>query len=156
MKKRLRIRKKVLWSWVISYLTIMVIPLIFGVGIYLYALHTTRIAVRTIHEHSILQVRDTFDGTLNDLRKVSYTMASSADKGGLSYREFSQNSDYPLNAAPLQKTISSYRIANDAIEEIYIYFPNNDYILSSISTYKYESIAAQSKRFLGLEREEFD
>ena len=154
-RKKFFIRKRAFWNWVISYLFIMVIPMIFGVAIYVYALNTTKATVQTIYEHSINQARDNFDNTLGDLQRVSYTMASSAYKGGLSVQEFGRNSDYAIYASQLQKTVSSYKMANGMINEIFVYFPANDYILSSSTTYKYGAIAERSETFLGMGEEDF-
>ena len=157
MKKgRFRIQRVVLWSWITSYIAIMIIPLLFGAAIYLYAMRTIKDEIQTIQQQAILQVKYNLESALDNLYKVSYALSSSAYNSGIYvYRE--DNSGYnPLSVAQVQKTMGSYGIANNNIRGIYMYFPENDYLLSSNLTYKYEKIRENSEKFLGLTQDQFE
>lgn len=154
-KKRFHIQKAVWWNWIISYIAIMIIPLLFGVAIYVYAMQTIKDEVQTIQQQAIVQVKYNLETMEDDLYRVSYALSSSAYNIGI-YAERSNIGGYtPLNVVQLQKTMSSYRVANNNISSIYMYFPDNDYILSNVLTYRYEKLGDDSEKFLGLSKEQF-
>lgn len=147
--------KSIWWRWILSYAVIMIIPLLFGMVIYIYALNTIKEEVVTVQEQSIEQVRMGLDNVMDNLYKVSYTLASSAYNSGI-YTERSGEDGYnPLSVRQVQKTMASYYIANDKIGKIYMYFPENDYILTGDLTYKYRHIRGNTPRFLNMSEPDF-
>lgn len=155
INKIIRPKKKVLWRWVSSYLIIMIIPLLFGVIIYMYALYVVKKDVQTIQQQAISQVHYNIESMLENLYKISYTLSSSAYSSGIYVLRNESSSYQPLSMAQVQKTMGSYSIANNNISGIYMYFPENDYLLTNSLTYKYEKISDQTKRFLGISDQEF-
>ena len=155
INKIIKPRKKVLWRWVSSYLIIMIIPLLFGVIIYMYALHVIKKDVQTIQQQAISQVHYNIESMLENLYKISYTLSSSAYSSGIYVLRNESSSYQPLSMAQVQKTMGSYSIANNNISGIYMYFPENDYLLTNVLTYKYEKISDQTQRFLGISDQEF-
>ncbi len=147
INKIIRPKKKVLWRWVSSYLIIMIIPLLFGVIIYMYALYVVKKDVQTIQQQAISQVHYNIESMLENLYKISYTLSSSAYSSGIYVLRNESSSYQPLSMAQVQKTMGSYSIANNNISGIYMYFPENDYLLTNSLTYKYEKISVRRNDF---------
>lgn len=155
ISKIIRPRRKILWRWVSSYLAIMIIPLLFGVVIYMYALYVVKKDVQTIQQQAISQVHYNIESMLENLYKISYALSSSAYSSGIYVLRNESSSYQSLSIAQVQKTMGSYSVANNNISGIYMYFPENDYLLTNSLTYKYEKIADYTERFLGISEQEF-
>lgn len=150
-----KLNRRVWWRWLMSYVAIMIIPLIFGMSIYIYALSTIRDEVETIQAQSIEQVRMSVENLLDNLNRVCYTLASSAYNSGIYVERDGDDGYNPLSVQQVQRTMASYYIANNRIGKIYMYFPGNDYILTGDLTYKYARIRENTRRFLNMSEDDF-
>lgn len=155
LKRKLHITRVVLWGWILSYMAVMIVPLLFGAIIYMYALGTIRDEIQTLQQQAFVQVKYNLENMLENLYKVSYALSSSAYNSGIYVKREDGSGQRSMSMAQVQKTMGSYGIANNNIKGIYMYFPENDYLLTGTLTYKYERLREHSERFLGLTENEF-
>lgn len=155
--KKFQMRKGVLWGWIKSYIVIMLIPLLFGVVLYTIALNNIKNETQIIREQSMMGLSRTLENMVENFTRVSYALSSGAYNAGVYTRTISENGyNNPMSVVQLQAMMRSYSVANDSISNLYMYFPENDYLLMENLTYKYDRIKDYSEKYLGITKRDFD
>lgn len=126
---------KVFLKWIISYMSILIIPLIISS---LYYSHIYKVVKKEamVRQHlSLENVKSQMDNNLNDLMRISTNLQMNELVSSLSYKK-SFSPDIHLQLRSLYEDLSIFMITNSIIKEIYIYFPSIDYIVSSSTIYE--------------------
>ena len=154
---KFHIHRGVLWKWIKSYIVIMLIPLLFGVALYIFALNNIENEIQTIREQSMTSLSYTLENMVENFTRVSYTLSSGAYNAGVYTVSESENGyNNPMSVVQLQAMMRSYSVANDNISNLYMYFPENDYLLMENLTYKYQRIKDYSEKYLGISDKDFE
>ena len=130
-------KKRVLITWFVSYIIIMMIPMAVSGIVYNRSIRT--IESETIRANSAMlrQLKQVFDKELKDISNVGIRMS-------LNYRLMTVMNDENMteqskirmlydDLSELQKDMKSYKISNALIKEFYIYFCINDLALTDSS-----------------------
>lgn len=132
--KNIRITKT-LRKWMMSYISVLVIPLL---TCSIYYTHVYKIIRHdaTVRQHLALEnVRSQIDGNINEMISMSTKLQMNDLVTSIAYK--SENSpELPIQLRHLVDELSIYMVTNNLLQEIYIYFPNNDYIVSSSTVYQ--------------------
>lgn len=154
---KIHIHRGVLWKWIKSYIVIMLIPLLFGVALYIFALDNIETEIQTIREQSMTSLCYTLENMVENFTRVSYALSSGAYNAGVyTASELGNGYNNPMSVVQLQAMMRSYSVANDNISNLYMYFPENDYLLMENLTYKYQRIKNYSEKYLGITAKDFD
>ena len=137
-------------KWMLSYISILIIPLL---AFSVYFSHTFKVIKNEtmIRQHlSLENVKAQLDSNLNDLIKISTNLSMNHQVNSLSYKTIS-SSKLHLQIKDLHDELAIYMVTNSFIKEIYIYFPGNDYIVSSSTVYKYQITNFMPTRYISKE-----
>ncbi len=130
-----KIPSKLIFKWMISYLSVLILPIL--ICSYYYA-HTYQVIKEKtiVSQHLILEnIKEQLDGTVNELNKISTHLQLNEYINSLSYKNSVTDSFY-MDRYHLQDDLSLLMVTNSLIDQINIYFPKIEYIITSSSAYK--------------------
>lgn len=139
--------------WILSYLFVLLIPMIFGVSIYVFAMKTVRQQAEMAQRETLRSVVEQTDRTLQQLQEsvMAVLSTSTVDNVGKHKGEF-DHSQYEMMAV-VQENINKIKTNSSYIDEIYLYFPTKEYMLTS-----YTYLQGEQSLFtedIGISQEEF-
>lgn len=140
--------------WILSYLFVLLIPMIFGVSIYVFAMKTVRQQAEMAQRETLRSVVEQTDRTLQQVQESVMAVLNNSlvDSLGKHKGEF-DHSHYAMMAV-IQENINKIKTNSSYIDEIYLYFPKKEYLLT---TYNY--IKGEQSMFMtanGISPEAFD
>lgn len=147
-------RSIVFVKWMISYLGILIIPLLIGSYYYTHSLKVIKNETMVRQHLSLDNVKTQLDSYLNNLVRISTNLQMNQYVNSLSYKDAS-SSDFHMQLIKLKEDLSIYMVTNNFIKEIYIYFPDNDYIVSSSTCYSNEYTSFLPSRYISEETWQF-
>ncbi len=148
-KKKSWNNKSILISWLISYLTILLIPIIISGFFYM---ESARIVEKEINSNNYImlkQIQRSIDKKMLDVKRQSLQMARDAEIGSLVFSRAPLDSHGKYMISKVQDVLFSYWVANSYIDEIYIYLHDTDMIVSSRTSYSMdllEGVLADHKK----------
>ncbi len=143
-------RSKLFLQWMFSYMSILIIPIIICS---IYYSHTFKVIKREtiVRQYlSLENVKTQIDNNLKDLIQISTNLQMNQRVSSLSYKTNS-SSEIHLQINNLQDELSIFMVTNSFIKEIYIYFPNSDYIVSASNVYRSEFSSFMPSRYISNE-----
>jgi len=126
---------KTLLKWMISYISVLVIPLL---SCSLYYSHVYKIIKNEtmVRQHlSLENVKSQFDSNINEMLSMATKLQMDDLITSLSHKSINAK-DIPVQIYHLKDELSIYMATNSYLDEIYLYFPGNDYIVSSSTAYQ--------------------
>lgn len=139
---------------IVSYLMVLVLPLIFGISLYATTLGITRKSVDEANLSVLNNVRDSVNISLSGISSMMRALLSDDNITALSNRAQYTVEDYEI-MDEIQNTLSMSLLSNAYIDDILIYFHKADFILSSKSYLSYiESMSGYSST-VGLDITDF-
>lgn len=140
MPKRLyRLRKSVLFSWLVSYLSILFIPIIISGIVYVQSVRVVQGQVVSINDAMIRQLQQVIDGQVQNIQKIAQQIAvnpkleSFTGKQGEPAPEM--NFAYSERIKQLFQDLSIYTLSNSYIRDFYIYLHQSGMVLTSNGYY---------------------
>lgn len=115
-------RKKVLRSWLLTYMCILFIPVCISVIVNVQTRKTIEDEVIRSNSAMLMQVQTILDNQIRDMQLLGMQLQLNKDIQSLMYAK-GINSSLRLKSIALLKQFEVYSIANSMIEDFYIYFP---------------------------------
>ncbi|WP_169082406.1 helix-turn-helix domain-containing protein [Paenibacillus sp. PL91] len=123
--------RSVIITWLISYISVLLVPIIISGIIYTATWHVVASEVNRANESLLNQMEQAIDSNLLDIERLSTEMTLSNRLAGfLDVEAPIKDPDY-YTLAGIAKDLRIYKMANDYIEEIYVYYKNSDTVISS-------------------------
>lgn len=128
-------RKGIFMSWLLSYILILLIPLMINIYAYIQSVNIIETEINKNHAASLKQVQQLIDNRLKDIEKLSVEIAfNNKIQGLVGYKK--ELTPYQINTTiDIIKDIKVYKIANSFIDDIYIFFKHNNFILGQNGKY---------------------
>ncbi|OBZ12682.1 helix-turn-helix domain-containing protein [Bacillus sp. FJAT-26390] len=123
--------RSIIITWLISYISVLLVPIIISGIIYAATWHVVASEVNRANESLLNQMEQAIDSNLLDIERLSTEMTLSNRLAGfLDVEAPIQDPDY-YTLTGIAKDLRIYKMANDYIEEIYVYYKNSDTVISS-------------------------
>lgn len=122
--------KSVVRDWLISYICIMLIPILIGSSIYLEAMSTLKKEINRSNEGVMMQVQETIDRRLLELEKLTTEIALNKNLESLMLASEPLNDDEQYLLVNMMKDLRTLKLLNEFVDQVYIYFKKSDKILS--------------------------
>ena len=123
--------KTVLLKWFLSYLFVLVIPIILSIGIYMYSLQITKSQSNKMNDALMGSVKVEIDNHINEIKKLFSRIALDADVQSATNIKGNFSAKDQILLYHLVNTLKNLNLSDDFIEDIFIYF-NNTGTVSSI------------------------
>lgn len=131
-KKGIRLgSKSVVATWLISYLSILLIPVIVSGIVYAATWHVVELEVNRANESVLMQLEQAIDGNLRGIERIGVEVA--LNKRITAFQNVAKpltDDDY-YELVGIASDLRVYKVANDYIEQIYIYYKSNDTVIST-------------------------
>jgi AraC-like DNA-binding protein len=120
----------------ISYVVILILPIIIGSFAYFQSVQIINEETESIHSANLDQLRILIDGKLTELNRISSEISINDQiKSFMSLQPPLLPSDEYVKK-DIQNTLTRYVIANSFVDNIYIYFKKSNLFLSSSTLYR--------------------
>lgn len=136
-ERSLRVKSKslqksnVFISLLLSYFFVFLIPLLISLVVYAISAAIIEEEVDRAHLGSLRQIKQVVDGKLGEIEKISIEVALDEEIESLSYGNKPFTPIQTYLSVSIMKKINTFKIANDIIDLVGIYFQNNAAVLSS-------------------------
>ena len=130
-KEPLFFRGSVFFSWLFSYISVLMIPIIISGFVYIEAASIVEKEINRADGALLKQLQQAIDTQMADIQKISLRTALSSNTVSLMYTKDGSTDLYHYVAGKLNEELGLYKLSNDLIDNFYIYFKNTDYILSN-------------------------
>lgn len=127
--KYLKEKRRLFFSWLYSYLLIILISLLISSVAYIQSINVIKTEIDESYLAMLKQLRQTVDAKLSDIEKIKTTIM--LDKN---INSQSGNPIYHLSLYYGINTIKACEIANSHISDIFIYYPNRNIVASGNGT----------------------
>ncbi|CAG7648615.1 HTH-type transcriptional regulator YesS [Paenibacillus solanacearum] len=130
--QRIRFYKRsVIVNWLISYLSVLLVPIMISGMIYAATWHVVESEVNRANESVLQKMEQAIDSNLGGIERLSMEMALSKRLGAFMNvnKPLTDNDYYELFS--IASDLRVYKMANDYIEQIYVYYKNSDTVLST-------------------------
>lgn len=129
---RIRFNKRsVIVTWLISYISVLLIPIIISGILYAAAWHVVESEVNRANKSALEQMEQAIDNSLRGIERLSLEIAlSKLVTGFMDTVKPLTDSDY-YDLVSIANDLRVYQTANDFIEQIYIYYRNSDTVIST-------------------------
>lgn len=148
------LKKTTFSKMIISYLLVLVTPLIFGVSLFVTTLGITRKSVDEANLSVLDNVRDSVNISLSGISNMMRALLSDSNITALSNKLSYTPHDYSV-MDDLQNTLSMSLLSNAYIDDILIYFHKADFVLSSKSYLSYVENMTGYSSTVGLDISDF-
>lgn len=129
--------------FVLSYMVILLLPVLIGGFIYLRSIRVIESEINRADSAILTQVQQSIDSRFRDIKQLTARIALDQRIKGLMYADDNMESMQRFTMYQLINDFSAYALANDFISQFYIYFFNSDKILSSKAAYDPQTYFAQ-------------
>lgn len=134
-KKLIMNRKKILWSWITSYITMLLLPIIVSCGVYILSIKIINQQIRSINEMSIIQLQTSIDNSLKEINNISLNLLVNDNVKSIMYTKQPMGSNKIYDMSQLQNDIIRIMASNKIIDSLYIYFYDSNVLLTNKSVY---------------------
>lgn len=116
--------KTVLLKWFLSYIFILIIPILLSIGIYIYSLRITNEQSNKMNDSLMEMVKMEIDNHINEINKIFDRIALDSDVQSASNIKgrFMAKDQYLLYH--LVNNLQNINLSDDFVEDIFIYFNN--------------------------------
>lgn len=135
IKKLFQKKYNLFISWVASYALILIVPLIIGSFAYIASIRIINEEVNKAEKASLKQLKTVVDGKLQEINKLSSVLIFNQRVTKMAYLDRSLDENDFITINEIQSDLAKFKITNEFIKDIYIYFNNNNFFLTE--TYKY-------------------
>lgn len=122
--------RSVIFTWLFSYITVLLVPVMISGIIYMGTAGVVREEINRANESVLMQLGQNVDNTLTSVEQIYQNIAF--DKKIISYSNLHRpiSSADRIDAYDIIKNLKTYVLVNKIISNIYIYYKNNDIVLS--------------------------
>ncbi len=134
MKKQIHINGT-FKKWLVSYLTILILPLIMMIVISFHAFSTVKKEVTQVYNGALMQLQATVDAEFSSAHSMLYMISADSKIQSLAYTDDEFSTHQYQSMKQIQQDFQKYIIGSPLIESIYLYFPSSSYMLGSQGQY---------------------
>lgn len=131
-------KKSVIYSWIVSYILIILIPVAVTGIVYYIAKNTIEEEINSSNELLLEKLKDNMDNTLSDIERFSAEVASSQNIQDVLSIDKLDNDAHYYTIYKAANSLSNYRIFNSTLKRFYIYFNNLNTVISRGTIYSQE------------------
>ncbi|MCZ8520355.1 MULTISPECIES: helix-turn-helix domain-containing protein [Paenibacillus] len=124
-------RQSVVVTWLLSYLSVLLVPVMVSGVLYAATWHVVESEVNRANESMLRQLEQAIDNNLNGIERLSVEMALSRRLAAFMNAEQPLTDDDHYQLMQIAADLRSYKVANDFIDEVYVYYKNSDTVLAS-------------------------
>lgn len=138
LKERTTYNRSILITWLISYLSILLLPIIISGFVYI---ESTKIVEREINNNNVImlkQIQKLIDKKIADINRLGLQIAWNPKLDSLLYNTKPMDFRGRFTITQIQKDFLTYKVANGFINDIYVYLHNSDMVINSITSYNIE------------------
>ncbi len=128
--KKIKKKSKVYFQMFLSYLVILVIPMMLAMALYVYTFHIIRSQAEEMNKNLLVMVKDELDYEVENMRKIASRLAlddriqlASNVKGGFTSQD-------QMNLYYIYTECLAINMSEDFIEDIFIVFNNTGKVVS--------------------------
>lgn len=136
MKRESGRNRRIFRRWLVSYLFMLVIPIVFSSLVYLRAVDGITAEVNRAHSLSLNQLRRVIDGQLDEVQRTCSAIMLSSRLRDLVYHNSQNPADLRSQIIRVQDELLNRMVANTLIKGVYVYLPKNRLFFSD--SYKYD------------------
>ncbi|MEK3912237.1 response regulator transcription factor [Paenibacillus sp. FSL H7-0331] len=124
-------KRSVLVTWFVSYVSVLLVPMLISGLIYTATWHVVEAEVNRSNESILGQTEQAIDNSLLGIERLSIEIALNKRVAGF------MNTTLPLTDSDrydlfnIVNDLRVYKVANDYIEQIFVYYKNSDTVLST-------------------------
>ncbi|MCR8635558.1 helix-turn-helix domain-containing protein [Paenibacillus radicis (ex Xue et al. 2023)] len=124
-------KRSVIVTWLISYISVLLVPIMISGIIYVATWHVVESEVNRANESLLQQMEQAIDNNLGGIERLSVEMTLSKRLAAFinAAKPLTDNDYYEL--VSIADNLRVYKVANDFIEQIYIYYKNSDTVIST-------------------------
>ncbi|MDF2922275.1 MAG: hypothetical protein K0R57_1189 [Paenibacillaceae bacterium] len=128
-------RRSVVFSWLVSYLSILLIPIIMSAIVYVQSVRIVQNQVVSINDAMIRQLQQLVDGQVQNLDKISLQIATNSKLAYLINTQAAGNPaidfDYSERVKQLFQDFNIYTLSNTFLSDFYIYLHDSEIVITS-------------------------
>lgn len=128
-------KKSVFFSWLISYISILLIPMAISSIVYIESSKIIERETNKANQALLKQTRQAIDASVADIEKLSLQIALNPRVQSLLYAKPPHTSRHHYIRANLVKDFNSYIAPNGIVDNFYVYFNYSDLIITPTSVY---------------------
>ncbi|WP_310226456.1 helix-turn-helix domain-containing protein [Paenibacillus qinlingensis] len=130
--KNLRFSKRsVMVNWLISYMSVLLVPILISGIIYTATWHVIESEVNRANESLLKQIEQAIDSNLAGIERLSVEMALSKRLAGFITVSKPLKDEQYYDVVEIVDDLRKYKVANDYIDQIYVYYKNSDTVVST-------------------------
>ncbi|MFK7692040.1 helix-turn-helix domain-containing protein [Paenibacillus sp. HJGM_3] len=134
MRSRIPVRlgkRSVIVTWLISYISVLLVPMMISGAVYAATWHVVESEVTRANESLLQQTEQAIDSNLRGIERLSVEIALNKQVAAFinATKPLTDNDYYELYS--IANTLRVYKMANEYIEQIYLYYKNSDTVLST-------------------------
>lgn len=134
MFKRFHINNRsVLITWLISYLSVLLVPILIGGAMYWETLRTVEGEINRTNESLLAQIDQAIDNKLKGLEQLSLEVALNKKLSNFMSTGPQLTDEDRFQLFSIAEDLRIYKMSNDLIDQIYVYYKNSDTVLSTFS-----------------------
>ncbi|NTV91199.1 MAG: hypothetical protein HGA22_12705, partial [Clostridiales bacterium] len=156
IKDLIQKRKMTLFSWVISYIVILVFPIIISSFAYSASVKTVIDEVNRVHNESLMNFKLYMDKEISNIKRITSEISVDYKVKQLMTAEVPIPQAIMYKSVEIQKYLKELEMCNEGIDEIYIYFRKGNFILTPDNIYRGDRIPELYKEGLNLDDAEFE
>ncbi len=143
-------KSKVFLSMLFSYFIAFLIPLIIGVGGFVFSITLLDKQVKESNRISLYRLCSILDANLKNINSIEQQLEHNSNLQRLNYSSYPFANESLVSAWKLQKEMNLQKLTNDLVESIYVTFTNNDMILSTEGLFSQNDFERHCKSALGM------
>lgn len=140
-------RSRLFTKWIISYVSVFLIPLILLSVYYSHIYQVMKTETIEQQHLSLVNIQSQLDNNFNDLIRISTNLQMNQNVNAIAHKD-TEASNLPIYIYDLYNELSIFMVTSSFIEEMYIYFPQNQYIVSSSTAYQRKYTSYMPNRYI--------
>lgn len=141
MIKRIRLNSRsVMMTWLISYISVLLVPIVISVIIYMATLHIVENEVNRSNELLLTQIEQAIDSKLKSLEQLTLEIAYNKKVTSFINVSAPLKDDDHFQLFNIAGDVRVFKMANDFISQLYVYYRNSNTVLSTYNRMNSEAL----------------
>jgi AraC-like DNA-binding protein len=122
-------RQSVVLTWLVSYLTLLFVPIVLSIGVYVEAGRMLRSEINRANDSLLKQVREVVDNQIANIERLDNEITWNPRVQDLMYSANRNESDYIFNAYKISQDLKLYQSFYGFIDGFYVYSVKGDFAI---------------------------
>lgn len=146
-----RNRSRLFLSWLLSYLFILIMPILISIFVYQRANQTIDQEVASVNRASLRQLQSLMDGSFQSFDRIVANLSLSNDVRQLLSAKEENSGKRIQNIIRVQDALSRHQLTDNMIDEILLYVDNQQIMVTGTYKYNSDEIARVCEQKLGMD-----